>query len=60
VFGVVFTTLAMLPWYTGIVLAVAEFFGMHHVRLSLSLTTYHILLFPLCPLPASVLLLFPP
>ncbi|KAJ7844145.1 ankyrin repeat-containing domain protein [Mycena olivaceomarginata] len=30
VFGVVFMTLAGLPWYTGVLLAVAEFFGMHH------------------------------
>ena len=32
VFGAVFGTLAALPWYTGILLAGAEFFGMHHVR----------------------------
>ncbi|KAF7312850.1 Palmitoyltransferase [Mycena kentingensis (nom. inval.)] len=31
VFFVVFKTLAILPWYTGILLAIAEFFGMHHV-----------------------------
>ncbi|CAK5271098.1 unnamed protein product [Mycena citricolor] len=31
VFYVVFKTLAVLPWYTGILLAMAEFFGMHHV-----------------------------
>ncbi|KAJ7813214.1 ankyrin repeat-containing domain protein [Mycena olivaceomarginata] len=30
VFGVVFMTLAGLPWYTGVLLAVAEFFRMHH------------------------------
>ena len=24
-------TLTILPWYTGILLALAEFFGMHHV-----------------------------
>ena len=26
-------TLTLLPWYTGIILAMAEFFGMHHVWL---------------------------
>ena len=26
-----FATLTILPWYTGIILAMAEFFGMHHV-----------------------------
>lgn len=26
-----FTTLTILPWYTGIILAMALFFGMHHV-----------------------------
>jgi palmitoyltransferase len=26
-----FTTLTVLPWYTGTILAMAEFFGMHHV-----------------------------
>jgi palmitoyltransferase len=26
-----FTTLTVLPWYTGMILAMAEFFGMHHV-----------------------------
>lgn len=26
-----FMTLTLLPWYTGILLAAAEFFGMHHV-----------------------------
>ncbi|KAJ7790861.1 ankyrin repeat-containing domain protein [Mycena olivaceomarginata] len=30
VFGVVFMTLAGLPWYTGVLLAVAEFFRIHH------------------------------
>lgn len=25
-------TLTILPWYTGIILAMAEFFGMHHVN----------------------------
>lgn len=28
----IFTTLSILPWYTGLPLAFAEFFGMHHVR----------------------------
>lgn len=28
----IFTTLSILPWYTGVPLACAEFFGMHHVR----------------------------
>ena len=27
-----FMTLTILPWYTGVLLALAEFFGMHHVR----------------------------
>jgi palmitoyltransferase len=27
----IFTTLTILPWYTGMILAMAEFFGMHHV-----------------------------
>ncbi|KAK7055514.1 Palmitoyltransferase [Favolaschia claudopus] len=42
VFGVVFTTLAGLPWYTGILLAIAEFFGMHHIvtRVLLNKTSY--------------------
>lgn len=30
-FYVIFMTLTLLPWYTGIILAMAEFFGMHHV-----------------------------
>lgn len=30
-----FMTLSILPWYTGIILAMAEFFGMHHVSLSI-------------------------
>ncbi|KZS89519.1 zf-DHHC-domain-containing protein [Sistotremastrum niveocremeum HHB9708] len=30
-FYLIFTTLSILPWYTGIVLAMAEFFGMHHI-----------------------------
>ncbi|EPQ26387.1 uncharacterized protein PFL1_06035 [Pseudozyma flocculosa PF-1] len=29
--GLIFATLSTLPWYTGIPLAMAEFFGMHHV-----------------------------
>jgi hypothetical protein len=28
----IFMTLTILPWYTGMILAMAEFFGMHHVR----------------------------
>ncbi|KAF7369783.1 Palmitoyltransferase [Mycena venus] len=42
VFGAVFTTLAGLPWYTGILLAVAEFFGMHHIvtRVLLNKSSY--------------------
>jgi palmitoyltransferase ZDHHC13/17 len=28
-----FTTLTVLPWYTGIILAMAEFFAMHHVSI---------------------------
>ena len=31
-----FTTLTILPWYTGIILAMALFFGMHHVSLAVS------------------------
>lgn len=31
-FYLIFMTLTLLPWYTGIILAFAEFFGMHHVR----------------------------
>lgn len=27
----IFTTLSILPWYTGVPLACAEFFGMHHI-----------------------------
>jgi len=34
----IFMTLAVLPWYTGIILAMAEFFGMHHV--SSAVTTH--------------------
>jgi palmitoyltransferase len=30
-FYLIFMTLSILPWYTGILLAMAEFFGMHHV-----------------------------
>lgn len=29
-----FTTLTILPWYTGIILSMALFFGMHHVKIS--------------------------
>lgn len=34
-FYLIFTTLSVLPWYTGILLAAAEFFGMHHVSCSI-------------------------
>ncbi|KDQ08952.1 hypothetical protein BOTBODRAFT_540043 [Botryobasidium botryosum FD-172 SS1] len=30
-FYVIFTTLSVLPWYTGMPLALAEFFGLHHI-----------------------------
>ncbi|KAL5478760.1 AKR1 [Sanghuangporus weigelae] len=30
-FYLIFTTLRVMPWYTGILLAMAEFFAMHHV-----------------------------
>ncbi|TFY55440.1 hypothetical protein EVJ58_g8245 [Rhodofomes roseus] len=30
-FFLMFTTLTILPWYTGIILSMALFFGMHHV-----------------------------
>ena len=33
-----FTTLTVLPWYTGMILAMAEFFAMHHVGVSLPST----------------------
>lgn len=38
----IFQTLTFFPWYTGIILAVAEFFGMHHVvtRVLLNKATY--------------------
>ncbi|THV03552.1 palmitoyltransferase AKR1 [Dendrothele bispora CBS 962.96] len=41
-FYLIFTTLAILPWYTGVILAMAEFFGMHHIvtRVLLNKTTY--------------------
>ncbi|KAI6101759.1 ankyrin repeat-containing domain protein [Pisolithus croceorrhizus] len=28
---IIFTTLSILPWYTGMILAMAEFFALHHV-----------------------------
>nr|GAT47946.1 palmitoyltransferase akr1 [Mycena chlorophos] len=42
VFFLVFKTLAILPWYTGMLLAFAEFFGMHHVvtRVLLNKSSY--------------------
>ncbi|KAJ6626002.1 hypothetical protein B0H10DRAFT_569190 [Mycena sp. CBHHK59/15] len=41
-FFLVFKTLAVLPWYTGILLAMAEFFGMHHIvtRVLLNKSSY--------------------
>ncbi|KAK2460369.1 hypothetical protein APHAL10511_007534 [Amanita phalloides] len=30
-FYLIFMSLTILPWYTGILLALAEFFGMHHI-----------------------------
>ncbi|OJA20991.1 hypothetical protein AZE42_09129, partial [Rhizopogon vesiculosus] len=38
----IFTTLAILPWYTGIILAISEFFAMHHIvtRVLLNKNTY--------------------
>lgn len=30
-FGIVLNTLAILPWWSGVLLASAEFFGMHHI-----------------------------
>ncbi|KAF9529899.1 DHHC palmitoyltransferase-domain-containing protein [Crepidotus variabilis] len=37
-----FMTMTLLPWYTGILLALAEFFGMHHIvtRVLLNKATY--------------------
>ncbi|KAF7970447.1 hypothetical protein HWV62_23935 [Athelia sp. TMB] len=41
-FYIIFMTLTLLPWYTGIILAMAEFFGMHHIvtRVLLDKVTY--------------------
>ncbi|KAI3614840.1 palmitoyltransferase akr1 [Moniliophthora roreri] len=41
-FYLIFQTLTILPWYTGILLAMAEFFGMHHIvtRVLLNSSTY--------------------
>ncbi|KAF8272664.1 hypothetical protein EI94DRAFT_1795860 [Lactarius quietus] len=38
----IFMTLPILPWYTGMILAMAEFFGMHHIvtRVLLNKPTY--------------------
>ncbi|TBU31033.1 hypothetical protein BD311DRAFT_164470 [Dichomitus squalens] len=36
-----FTTLTILPWYTGIILAMALFFGMHHRYTEPLLRWYH-------------------
>lgn len=38
-----FMTLKILPWYTGIILAMALFFGMHHVCIPMSHARVHIL-----------------
>ncbi|KAG6890142.1 hypothetical protein C0995_011435 [Termitomyces sp. Mi166 len=41
-FYLMFMTLTLLPWYTGLLLAFAEFFGMHHIvtRVLLNNSTY--------------------
>ncbi|GLB44417.1 putative DHHC palmitoyltransferase family protein [Lyophyllum shimeji] len=41
-FYLIFMTLTILPWYTGLLLALAEFFGMHHIvtRVLLNNSTY--------------------
>ncbi|KAH6912148.1 DHHC palmitoyltransferase-domain-containing protein [Coprinopsis sp. MPI-PUGE-AT-0042] len=41
-FYIQFMTLSILPWYTGLLLAMAEFFGMHHIvtRVLLNRATY--------------------
>ncbi|KAF9555669.1 zf-DHHC-domain-containing protein [Agrocybe pediades] len=41
-FYLIFMTLTLLPWYTGILLSMAEFFGMHHIvtRVLLNKSTY--------------------
>ncbi|KAG6915477.1 hypothetical protein DXG01_011308 [Tephrocybe rancida] len=41
-FYLMFMTLTILPWYTGMLLAFAEFFGMHHIvtRVLLNNSTY--------------------
>ncbi|KAF8233999.1 hypothetical protein L208DRAFT_1264147 [Tricholoma matsutake] len=41
-FYLMFLTLTILPWYTGLLLALAEFFGMHHIvtRVLLNNNTY--------------------
>ncbi|KAK7045356.1 palmitoyltransferase akr1 [Paramarasmius palmivorus] len=41
-FYIIFQTLSILPWYTSVLLAVAEFFGMHHIvtRVLLNSSTY--------------------
>jgi hypothetical protein len=41
----------MLPWYSGIPLAMAEFFGMHHVRLNPLCLSNLCLITPLDNLP---------
>ncbi|PPR00301.1 hypothetical protein CVT24_004591 [Panaeolus cyanescens] len=41
-FYIMFMTLTLLPWYTGVLLSTAEFFGMHHIvtRVLLNKSTY--------------------
>ncbi|KAI5115998.1 hypothetical protein M0805_009257 [Coniferiporia weirii] len=41
-FYLMFTTLKVMPWYTGILLAMAEFFAMHHIvtRVLLNTSSY--------------------
>lgn len=41
-FYMIFMTVTILPWYTGLLLAMAEFFGMHHIvtRVLLNNNTY--------------------
>lgn len=48
-FYLIFMTLAILPWYTGILLAMAEFFGMHHVSCILVHAEHTLTLFRLLP-----------
>ncbi|KAI6140789.1 palmitoyltransferase AKR1, partial [Pisolithus tinctorius] len=57
---IIFTTLSILPWYTGMVLAMAEFFALHHILTHVLLTkgsyvkTLTIMLDPsTCPRPVN-------